>query len=127
MRKILAVVTGALLLGGCGTGRLLSYGGELSDAVVRMGPAAFSVYVHPTDDTLLIQRRIAQTSSDDGAALIRIVATQFLAPVECSVGNVSLITFGSWEASFSCPPDVDLRALVQQQRAALSAGTPLHP
>lgn len=127
MKKIVVAAMAALALSGCGAGRLLSYGGELSDAVVRMGPAAFSVYVHPKDDTLLIQRRMMQTSNTDGPELIRIAASQFLAPVECTASNVALIGPGSWEASFACPLGVDLRSLVRDQRTALQAGAPLHP
>lgn len=126
MKKAVLAALMAMALGGCGAGRMLSYGSELSDAVVRMGPAAFSVYVHPKDDTLLIQRRVAQTGSNDGPELIRIVASQFLASVECSASNVAFIGPGSWEASFACPPGVDLRTLVRDQRTALQAGASLH-
>ncbi|MET4683911.1 hypothetical protein [Brevundimonas faecalis] len=126
--RVLAAAAAVLILGGCAsTGRLLSYGVELSDALLRMGHAQFSIYVHPKDDTLLIQRRVMQTSNYDGQELIRIAAAQFLEPVDCTVTEVRLIAPGGWEAGFACPAGVDLRALVQQQRAALQTGAPLHP
>lgn len=125
MRVALAAAA-ALTVAGCGTGRLLSYGTQMSDAVVRMGPAAFSVYVHPKDDTLLIQRRVMQTTNHDSAELIRIAGTQFVQPVGCSITEVRSIAAGSWEAGFACPPDVDLRALASEQRAQLQAGASLH-
>lgn len=122
-----AVVCAAACLASCMSSRLLSYGTELSDAVVRLGPAAFSVYVHPEDDTLLIQRGIGQASAVDGVALIRIVGEQFLEPVDCDLGPIAPIASGSWEAKFACPAGTDLRALAANQRAALRAGQPITP
>lgn len=127
MKRLFGVVLAATVLSGCGTSRLLSYGGQLSDAKVELGAAAFSVYVHPKDDTLLIQRRFGQTTNLDGPELIGIVASQFLQPIECSVGNVERIAPGSWEASFSCPSSVDIRRLVAAQRGDLQSGAPIKP
>ena len=126
MRLIITTLL-CLALAGCGTGRLLSYGGQLSDASVRLGPAQFSVYVHPSDDTLLIQRAISQTSSTDGAALIGIVAEQFLEPVGCTHGPAASIAAGSWEVPFDCPDSIDLRSLVADQRQNLRAGASIQP
>jgi len=128
MRLLGITVAGALALSGCaGTGRLMSYGTDMADALVRMGPAAFSVYVHPADDTLMLQRRMSQTSNSDGPALITIAAQTFLDPVGCTAGSATPLAPGTWEVPFTCPAAVDIRALAQQQRAALRAGTPIHP
>ncbi|MGH6978829.1 MAG: hypothetical protein ACRED4_06025 [Brevundimonas sp.] len=106
---------------------MLSYGTELSDAVVRMGPAAFSVYIHPKEDTLLIQRRMSQTSAHDGPQIIAIAAQTFLDPIRCQAGSTRSLGPGSWETTFTCPASVDVRALAAAQRADLQAGTPIHP
>ena len=128
MRRIwLAAIVAAALAGCAGTGRMLSYGTELSDAVVRMGPAAFSVYIHPKEDTLLIQRRLSQTSGHDGPQLITIAAQTFLDPIRCQAGSTRSLGPGSWETTFTCPASVDIRALAAAQRANLQAGTPIHP
>lgn len=128
MRLIGIAFLAALAVGGCaGTGRMLSYGSEMSDAVVRMGPAAFSVYIHPKDDALMIQRRISQTSNSDGPELISIAAQTFLDPVGCSAGSTVPLGPGTWETRFICPSSVDIRALAHQQRSALQSGAPLHP
>ncbi len=124
-KSVATLMVAGASLAGCGTGRLLSYGTELGDAVVRMGPAAFSVYVHPTDDTLLIQRGTAQTSAADGPVIIGLVADQFLAPTGCTSSSPTLLTAGSWEAGFQCPAGVDLRALAASQRVALRAAQPI--
>lgn len=128
MRLLGIALAGALALSGCaGTGRLMSYGTDMADALVRMGPAAFSVYVHPADDTLMLQRRMSQTSNSDGPELIAIAAQTFLDPVRCTAGSAAALAPGTWEVPFTCPTGVDIRALAQQQRTALRAGTPIHP
>lgn len=126
MRLVFTVAL-CLTLGACGTGRLLSYGGQTSDATVRLGPATFRVYVHPQDDTLLVQRALSQTTTNDSANLIGIVSDQFLAPVDCRREAPSLISAGSWEVPFTCPREVNLRALVAEQRDALKDGAPIQP
>lgn len=127
MKKLIVALILASGLAGCaGTGRMLSYGTELSDAVVRMGPAAFSVYIHPSENTLMLQRRISQTSNSDGPQLIKIAAQTFLDPIGCTAGPASMLSAGTWESSFTCPSDINIRALAQQQRTALQAGAPIH-
>lgn len=126
MKRFLVVSLAGLMATGC-SARLFTYGGDLSDAQVRLGPAAFSLYIHPKDDTFLIQRRISQSASRDGAEINRIVAETFVRPLGCTVGNVKELTLGSWEVKFSCPSNVDIRRLAQEQRGALATGEPIHP
>lgn len=113
-------------LAGCGTGRLLSYGGELADAKTRLGQAEFQIYVHPTDRTLLIQRSLGQIAGGiDQSVEFTAAARSFVAPLECTVGPAQLISAGSFEAPYECPAGVDLPQIVAQQRAALRGGQPL--
>ena len=121
-----SLLLGTVALGGCASSRMLSYGMELGDAVVRLGPAAFSVYIHPQDDTLMIQRGTAQANTVDSPQLIQIVGTTFLEPTGCSMSTPSLIGPGTWEAAYVCPPSIDLRQLAADQRATLRAGQPIH-
>lgn len=128
MRNLGRVLISGLALAGCaGTGRMLSYGTDMADALVRMGPAAFSLYIHPEDETLMIQRRMSQTSNSDGPALITVAAQTFLDPVRCRAGAATPIAPGTWEVPFSCPAGVDVRALANEQRASLRSGEPIHP
>jgi len=125
IRIILAAVLCATLAA-CGTGRLLSYGGELADAKVRLGDAEFQVYVHPKDETLLVQRSLGQISGGQDLSFeFQAAAARFLASVECRAGNATSISAGSFEVPYECDAGVELPQLVAQQRAALRAGQPL--
>lgn len=126
MLRLGITIAASVALAGC-SGRILSYGGDLSDAQVRLGPASFSVYIHPKDDTLLIQRRMAQMAAQDGAEINRIVARTFLEPLNCTIGRAREVLPGSWEVSFSCPSTINVRRLAEEQRAALTTGEPIHP
>ncbi len=120
----------ALLLSGCAsTSQLMSYGVELSDALVTVDGRRFTVYVHPRDDTLLLQPKMGAGFLPNGEEPIytwRKVAEQFVAPVGCGISAVKFLTSASWEANYVCPAGVDLRGLVVAQRAQLQQGAPLH-
>lgn len=126
--KIRAFVAAAtcVALAGCGTGRLLSYGGQLADGKTRLGQAEFQIYVHPSDQTILIQRSFGQIAGGiDHPHEFTAAAQQFVAPVGCTVQPSQQISAGSFEAAYRCPDDIDLPSLVAQQRSALRAGQPL--
>jgi len=133
----------AFAVGGCTTmNRTMSYGMELGDAKPVIDGRTYNIYVHPTDNTLLLQRTIANAAGVglvEGAtfglaqpnnvhARWRRAAEEFLRPVGCEAVEVyALDQASSWEATFKCPEGVDLRGLVAAQRSALRNGAPLHP
>lgn len=130
-------------LGGCASySRLASYGNHLADANVYVDGKAYSIWVHPTDDDLLVQRGFAGAMGQSfvegmtfgGVAPMapkpvwRRAAELLTKPLGCAVTDVySIDNRTSWEAPYSCPPGVDLRAKVDQQRVALRAGRPIQP
>ena len=137
MKRVIGVLGAALLLSGCTTfSRLTSYGGELADAHVTVVGHGYSVYVHPQDDTLLIQRRFAPGLMQSfgqgltmGAAKFteampywRSAARAVLDEAGCEVGDVYLLDDRSWEARFTCPPGADIRRMAVERRAAWRAG-----
>lgn len=126
MKRAFTLALAAVMLTGC-SARLFTYGGDLADAMVRLGPASFSIYIHPNDDTLLIQRRMSQSVIRDGAEMVSIVARTFVEPLGCTVGPTKELLAGTSEVQFTCPSNIDIRRLAQEQRAALSAGKPIHP
>ncbi|HEY5070525.1 MAG TPA: hypothetical protein VII63_00695 [Caulobacteraceae bacterium] len=110
---------------------LLSYGWKLSDATVVLGPITFRIYVHPTENTLLIQpamKNVGQAASHLPLAKWRQVAEAFVSPIGCGISDVRSVTKmgATWEAAYLCPPGVDLRALVKAQRVELQRGAALH-
>ena len=113
---------------------LLSYGLGLAEAHVSVGDKSFAIYVHSKDNSLLIQPRIAAMASASGIGEwflkdYRAAAEQFLSPVGCGVQEMHVITKAgeSWEGTYICPPGVDLRQLVKEQRSQLRAGEALRP
>lgn len=124
-RMILAMVTGGALLSGCAMGRLASYGSELADAQVNLGAAQFQLYIHPQDDTVLVQRSLNQTATNDPPAIADAAVSTLLAPAGCVTTSVSALSPGAFEVGFSCPPGIDIRRLAIEQRQALKAGQSL--
>jgi hypothetical protein len=140
----LACFFGALTLGGCvAVTRSASYGLELADAQPIIDGRPYRIYVHPYEDTILLQRPILTGMAQGfvrGATFHTVgageaydpwkqAAKEFLSPIGCEATDVYSLggDAGTWEARFKCPPSVDLRALVKAQRAELRAGAPLHP
>lgn len=130
------------LLGGCASvSRSLSYGTGLADAHPMVDGRAYRIYIHPTDPTILMQRPLGTAVGQgfvQGATLgiaapgtaydpWKQAADAFLAPVGCTASDVYSLGQGTWEARYSCPAGVDLRALVMAQRQALRSGAPLRP
>lgn len=140
---MIAVILVALPLAGCGAGftRLTTYGGELADARTSVDGRNYSLYVHPSDDTILIQRGFGAAMGQamvEGLTLNAVNMTEpkpvwrraaewLTDPAGCVVDDVYPLENISWEAPFTCPDDVDLRALVAAQRDTLREGVPLRP
>lgn len=150
MKRIVRVVAGSLLfasLAGCAsTQRLTSYGdGDLSaGAQVVVQGHRMNVSVHPRDDTLLAQKTVKDSAASgflqgltfgiaDGfkpdPREVDIALARFVSPTGCEVAPVVEVGSGSinFEASYSCPPGVDLRALMRAQQPALMRGEALRP
>jgi len=139
--RILAVIAGALLVSGCSAGfsRLGTYGYELADAKTVVDGRAYSLYVHPTDDTILVQRAAGAAMGQaiiEGSTFGAIDMTEpkpfwkraaeWLAnPLNCAVTDAYMLEGISWEAPFTCPAGVDIRAEVAANRETLRQGTPL--
>lgn len=141
MTKTLCAVALLVLLAGCaGMSRSMTYGNRMADAKYVADGKAFSVWVHPRDNSILIEGswgsaagigalqgltfNTVHTSNFD---LWRAGMEAFLAPVGCTGANLRPLDQDiAWEADYSCPDGVDLRALVAAQRSALRDGQPLH-
>jgi hypothetical protein len=138
-----SLIVGALALGlsGCGAGmaRLGTYGTDLADAKTRVGGREFALQVHPTEQTILIQRGfggLMGQSFVEGATfgavnmkepmpIWRSAAEWLLRPPGCTIETLYELERTSYEAEYDCPAGVDLRALVREHRQTLRAGEPL--
>jgi hypothetical protein len=106
-----------------------------SDALVLDHGRAFTIYIHPKADTLLIQPRLSQVyggrakPQDWPLDYWRQAAEAFVEPIGCGISDVSVKSRigATWQAVFVCPPGVDLRRLAADQHATLIKGEPLHP
>lgn len=143
----LAPITAAVLiastLAGCGAGfaRLGTYGNERADALTDVDGRKYSLFVHPTDDTILVQRglggalgqavaegaTLGAVSMQEPKPIWRRAADWLLNPVGCATTDVYELERISWEAPFTCPAGVDIRRLVQDNRTTLRQGQPLAP
>jgi hypothetical protein len=129
--RIAAAVLAASVASNASAASLLSYGWGLSDATVTVGSHTFRIYVHPRDDTLLIQAAMKDMGANPSKWLLRewrTAAETLVTPVGCGISEVrAMARMGaSWEATYVCPPGVDLRALIKAQRHDLQQGAQLH-
>ena len=110
-------------------GRTLEYGMELADAHPDLGGRRLSLYVHPREDTILIQAEIAQQSESQlwDYGVWRGAAYWLVHPVGCTVGDPYPVAAGTLEVRFQCPPGVNIRELVARNRSTLQQGIPLRP
>ena len=125
IRTMTAAVLLATTVAGCaGMSRINSYGFETADARHNFGGRTFSVYVHPTEDTLLIQPSIADMQASVSDTVMRLALEDFIKPTDCRITAPVVIAGGSWEAHYTCKT-ADLRRLIQTQKASLVAGSTL--
>lgn len=133
----------AALAGCAAVGRLASYGGSGSDASFAFDGMGYAAVLHPSEDVLLIRPGLAEgvaagavrgatlgaVGRMGGADRWRAAGDHFLAPAGCGVDQLQPLDQGAgyWEATWRCPPGVDLRALVTIQRDGLRRGEPLRP
>lgn len=142
MRVFTLGAVAALLLAACATGPANSYGDRSADARVQVQRRWYSVWVHPTANTLLIQRdakavagqmllnsvTLNSSPSLDPETDWRAVAENIVKPLGCTSSEpLAVGNDVTREASFACPDGVDLRAAMVAQREALRRGDPLRP
>lgn len=143
LKATLVAATAALLVGGCAsTSRLLSYGTNNAQAQITVGDRKMNVWSHPSEPSLLIVQTVGDAAAGgaiEGATLgfaearrpdVRAVdaaVSAFLAPVGCTAQPATQLGSGAiqFEARFSCPGDIDLRAMMFAQKDALMRGSPL--
>jgi hypothetical protein len=133
----------AMALSGCASvSHALDYGDlRLADAKFETEHREFSLWLHPEQDTALIEGRLVDNAvqgstrwATGGLWNIRTPyagwregARTFLQPVGCEVLEMTPYkTDAVWEFRYRCPQGVDLRALVHAQRGDLRDGKPLH-
>lgn len=133
----LSIVT----IAGCAsTGRAMSYGNRFADARYEAGGKTFSVWIHPTEPTIMLQSTwgsAAASGAVEGATLgVANVDSSYATwmagaraltePAGCEVQHLRPLDQSiMWEFDYVCPEGVDLRALIMSQRAALRQGARL--
>lgn len=145
MKVLVGLLAAAMGLGGCASmQRLTSYsdGNLTADAQVWVQGRPMNVSMHPRDQTMLAQMTVADSAT---AGMIRGATfglaggfkpdprevdralTRFVGPTGCAVTPVQEIGHDSisFEAAYSCPAGVDLRAIVKAQHAALMRREPI--
>lgn len=143
MKAISAVVCATLVLGGCASvQRLSSYGMSGAQAQVAVGSKRMNVWLHPNEPALMLAATVADGMADGavrgatlglaGSGLPRPLAidaavSAWLQPTGCRATPVQEIgdQRTNFEATYSCPEGVDLRAIVNSQKASLMRGEPI--
>lgn len=136
--RIAIIAVSAIALTGCtGMGRLMSYGTDQAHAQVHVGRAGYNIWVHPSDDTIIVQERFGGAM---GGALVegftlgaaetsphlpipRHAGALFLARFECSVEDAYELEGITTEIAFSCPEGVR----PSEVDARICADTPINP
>lgn len=139
MQRTIIAVALVLLVAGCAAGfsRALSYGNRFADARFELAGQEFTAWVHPSDQTIMIQNGYGAAVGAgvaDGLGIgvdakfdqWRAAALHLLQPSGCQVENLRPLDQAiMWEFDYRCPEGVDLRALIMAQRETLRAGAPL--
>jgi hypothetical protein len=139
--RIAFVLPFVLILSACpGFNRIMTYGTGWADAMYNVHGKRFEVWIHPTDNSILLNSTIGNAFAKGmvkGASLgIAETAPSYsvwmagakalLDPVGCTVKDLRpLKQEVSWEFDFVCPPGVDLRRMMREQRTELRDGKPL--
>ncbi len=141
MRRALIIGVIALGLSGCGAGfaRLGTYGMDLADANTSVDGRRYSLYVHPSDNTVMAQRGMSAVlgqsavegltfgavSMQEPMPIWRSAINWLLEPAGCTILSIYELERTSFEAEYQCPSGVDLRRLVIEHRTTLRQGQPL--
>lgn len=145
MKALLVLAAAAVAVSGCAsTGRMLTYGNNNAQAQIDVAGRKMNVWSHPTEQSLLIVQTVGGAAAGgamEGATLglvkarepdprdIDAAVRQFLAPVGCTPQPVTQLGSGGiqFEAAFTCPEYVNVRAMMFAQKEALMRGQPLRP
>ena len=146
MRLLVIALAAAALTGCAGMSRISTYNQTLADAKVTVGTRNYSLWIHPSDDSVLVQRGFGAAmgqSVGEGLTLgavnftepkpiWRAAAMGLLGPLGCTVTDVyTLDNSITWEAPFTCPPGVvprDLKAARREEwRRGVTVPDPLRP
>lgn len=132
-------IAGLLMGGGCASvQRMASYTGG-ADAQIGVQGRRLNLWMHPSDPTIMAAMTVGDAA---GGGFIRGATfglvggfkldpraidaglAQWLAPTGCSAEPVRELGSDStnFEARYSCPAGVDLRSVVEGQRASLMQG-----
>lgn len=145
MRLAMTFVALLILASCAGMSRMGSYGYELADAKVRVGHREYSLYFHPTDATILIQRGFGAAMGQalgEGLTLNavnmaepmpiwRAAADAVLGEVGCRTVDVYTLDNNiTWEATYTCDPagTVDATVIASNRsrwRAGLQVESPM--
>lgn len=148
MRNVPAIILVALSVTGCASmQRAASYAsdGQMSfDGKIMVDGRSMDMSIHPRDDTLFVQRGMGDSAAAGALQGLTFGISRgwkpdprkidealrmFLQPVGCTASPSYEVgsTDTNYEARYSCPAGVDLRAIMADQRDALRRGEPLHP
>lgn len=112
---------------------LFSYPMNFGQATIHDQGRTFTLWVHPKENRILLEvppgEAVFKKPTKWPIEYWRHAAEIFVAPVGCGIQDVDVNwrEGAAWEATFVCPPGVDLRALVKAQSPALKKGVPLQP
>lgn len=148
MRHIFVIILAAVSVTGCASmQRAASYGsdGQMTfDGKIEVAGRAMDMSIHPRDDTLFVQRSLGESAAAGALQGLTFGIARgwkpdprkidealriFLQPVGCTASPSYEVgsTDTNYEARYSCPAGVNLRAIMAEQRDALRRGEPLRP
>jgi hypothetical protein len=143
MFRTITIALVCVALSGCGAGmaRLGTYGTRMADAKTEVDGREYSIWLHPTENTVAAQRgfgalvaqravegiTLGSASFQEPLPIWRSALEWLLLPAGCSIVSIYELERSSYEAAYQCPAGVDLRALVREHRDTLRDGQPLPP
>lgn len=140
MLRMAVAIAACVALAGCGTtSRLLSYGNNNAQAQIEVGGRRMNVWSHPSEPSLLIVQTVGDAAAAGavrGATFglsegrqpdvrdVDAAVARFLAPVGCRAQPATQLGSHAiqFEATFTCPQGVNLRALMFAQKERLMRG-----
>lgn len=140
---MMIALAASVALGGCASvGRLTSYGAGNADAQIRVQGKGINIWMHPRESFILTGITVGDAAASGalqgltfGLARgykpdpreIDAALRSWVAPTGCRVEPVREVGSNdtNYEAPYTCPAGVDLRAIVEGQRDGLMRGEPI--